>query len=680
MPFTNLCFIKGAAVVAAVLAAFVFTAAPSEASWVNSDIAGSSAAGDKLSLRDDFHRAVNHDWFLKAKIRPGESAVNSFSERDDEVEAQIKKLLHDKTLNSHEALLARRFHEMALDWKTRDNLGLAPVMPLIKRIESVKTLEELTAYLTDDTVPHFGTRLVDMGTTPDNKDASNLTVAVSRTGLMLRDADEYKLPEFSESTKRRKAANDVFVLALLKRAGYSDEKAAQMNGGMFRVEKAIAAPSMGLKALYSPEANALLYNVRTKKELAAASTKFPLIRIIDSLGYGDSREFVLTEPKWLEAMDAYYKPENLEDLKSFLIIRTLTGTASLLDRKAKKLGDARGNAILGTTGALPDAKYAYELVSSYLGEPIGKIYVEKYVTAKTKEDVKEIISEVVDYYRVMIKGETWLSAATREKAVKKLDALTVRVAYPDKWEDFSTLDFKGAKDGGTLVDAVAAVDRFERARDVKLVNTKVDKTKWLADPQEVNAYYSPSDNSINIPSGILGGVFYSPDAPVEERLGGIGMVIGHEITHAFDTNGAQYDENGNFINWWTEADNAAFKKRAKVISDYFSTLEALPGVNADGELVLSEAIADLGGLKSMCAIGHGKKDFDFSKLFRAYARTWRIQTTKEAEEYKNKEDVHPLAFMRTNATVQQMPEFYEAFGVREGDGMYLAPEKRIVLW
>ena len=681
MTFSYVDIIKNTALfAAAIVAACGIFALPADAAWKNTDIAGSSSAAEKPALHDDFHGAVNHDWFLKAKIRPGESSVNSFSERADEVEEQIKKLLADKSLKSHEAALAQRFHELLLDWKSRDKLGISPVMPLISRIEAIKTMDELTAYLTDDSIPHFGSRLLDMGTMPDNKDASNLTVAVSRTGLMLRDADEYKRPEFSESTKRRKAANDKFIIALLRRAGYSPEKAKEMNDGLFRFEKATALPSMGLKMLYSPEADALLYNVRTKKELASAAKGFPLIAVMNSLGYGSAREFVLMEPKWLDAMAAYYKPENLEDIKSALIIRTLTGTSGLLDRDARKLADARGNEVLGTKGSLPDDKYAYETVSDYLGEPIGKLYAERYVTAQTKADVKEIIAEVIDYYREMIKGELWLSDTTRAKAVKKLDSITVRAAYPDKWEDFSALDFKGAKEGGTLIAAAAAIARFERERDVKLVNTKVDRSKWLAVPQEVNAYYSPRDNSINIPAGILGGVFYSPKATIEERLGGIGMVIGHEITHAFDTNGAQYDEAGNFKNWWKEADYEAFKKRAKVISDYFSTLEALPGVKADGELVLSEATADLGGLKSMTAIGRGKKDFDFAKLFRAYARTWRIQTTKEAEEYKNKEDVHPLAFMRTNATVQQMPEFYEAYGIKEGDGMYLPPEKRIALW
>lgn len=676
-------YISGAKLAAFLMAALVplfVLAAPASAAWKNSDITGSVKAEEKARLQDDFHRSVNHDWLSSAKIRAGEASVNSFSEREDEVEAQIKALLADKTLSSHEAKLAQSFHSLALDWKSRDSAGITPVLPYLKRIEAVKSLEELTSYLTDSSIAHFGGFLCDMGTQPDNRDASNYTTGIYRAGLLLRDADEYRKPELSESAKRRKSANDLLASKMLKKAGYSQEEAQKLIESHFEVEKVIAAQAMGLKKLYAPESRRERYNVRSRKELEAASPNFPLVQLADSLGYGKSREFVLSEPKWLEAMNDLYREENLRKLKAFLLVRTVLSTANLLDREARNWSVEAGNAVLGSKGSVPDDKYAYNLVSSYLDEPLGRVYAAKYADPASKERIKEVIAEVVAYYRTMLKDEKWLSEKTRAKAVKKLDNLTVRVSYPDKWEDYSGLNFAGAEDGGSLTEAVFKIGRFERERDAKQVNTKVDRSKWFAVPQMVNAYYSPSDNSINIPAGILGGVFYSPHYSAEETLGGIGMVIGHEITHAFDTNGSQYDEKGNMVNWWTEADNSAFKDRAKLISDYYSTLEAMPGVKADGELVLSEAIADLGGVGCMTAIGRGKKDFDFAKFFKTYARCWRIQTTSEAEEYKTREDVHPLAFLRTNVNVQQMPEFYSVFGIKPEDGMYLAPEKRVALW
>ncbi|MDO4561619.1 MAG: M13 family metallopeptidase [bacterium] len=671
---------KGAMLFATAFLCLAGAAGTAEAAWVNSDITALPAGAESPSPRDDFHAAVNHDWLKSAKIRDGEILVNSFSERADEVEAQIKQLLKDRSLKSHEATLTQRFHKMLLDWKSRDKLGMAPVAPYLKRIEAIGNMDEMTAYLTDADDPYFGSVLFGVGVTADNRDATNHTVAISPAGLLLADADEYRAKELSPSAKRRKEANDVFIVKLLQKAGYDKARAEAMNEGLFRIEKAMAAQAMGLKELYSPEAQAALYNVRTKEQLLEASKAFPLAAVIDSLGYGHSREFVLMQPKWLDSLNGLYRPENLEDLKSYLIIRSLLSTANLLDRETRAWSVARGNAVMGSSGAIPDEKYAYEMVSAYLGEPLGRLYAGKYVDSKTKTQIEELIAEVVAYYRNMLRGETWLTEDTRNKAISKLDNLTVRVAYPDKWEDFSALSFKDMKEGGSLVEAAGAIADFERRRDVALVNTKVDKSKWFAVPQEVNAYYSPEDNSINIPAGILGGAFYSPAGNAEELLGGIGMVIGHEITHAFDTNGSQYDEKGNFVNWWTAEDRKAFNSRAKTISDYFSTFEVLPGVKADGELVLSEAIADLGGLSCMTAIGRGKKDFDFAKFFQTFAGVWRNRTTKEAEEYRVKEDVHPLPYLRTNVNVQQMPEFYRAFGVKPGDGMYLAPEKRVALW
>lgn len=652
--------------------------------WVNSDVEFTHDASDAKapSLQDDFHRAVNFGWLTLTPIKEGKSSVNSFSERSDEVEEEIKALLNDTSLTSHEAKITQKFHALLRDWERRNKLGIAPVMPYIERIEAIKDMDALTEYLTDADDPHFGSVLFGVGATPDKRDASNYTVAIATAGLMLGDADEYRAEELSPSAQRRKSANDVYIVKLLKNAGYDESRAKAMNEALFRVEKHLAQNAMGLKKLHSPEARAELYNVRTKEQLSSEASVFPLVAVIDSLGYGDSREFVLMQPKWLESMNSLYCAENLDDIKSYLIIRTLLSTANLLDRKTRVLSIERRNAILGTSGEIPDDTYSYEMTSGWLGEPLGRVWAERHASPETKANIEHLISQVVDYYREMLRGESWLTQATREKAIAKLDELTVRVSYPDKWEDYYALDFRDAINGGTLLEAAAAIDKFELKRDVKLVNTKVDKTKWIAEAQMVNAYYSPSDNSINIPAGILGGVFCPENgkAEWEKILGGIGMVIGHEITHAFDTNGSQYDEHGNFINWWTDEDRAAFKERAKSISDYYSKFNAFHDLPVDGELVLSEAIADLGGLSCMAAIGRSIEGFDFAEFFRSYARVWRCKTTRQAEEYRVKQDVHPLPFMRTNVNVQQLPEFYETFGVKEGDGMYLAPEERISLW
>lgn len=651
-----------------------------EASWVNSDITAPGDVSGKPSPRDDFHFAENYEWLQAAKIKIGESYVSSFSERSDEVEEEIRALLADDSIKGHEAVLTRRFYRMLLEWDERDRMGTEPVMPYIARIEKIKTMDDLTAYLTDADDPHFGSLLMRAGVTPDGRDATNETVTIWPSSLLLSNANDYRVAKLGGPAKRCKDANDVFIVKLLKKAGYEAERAKAMNDAVFRIEKKLSAKSMGTEELRMPEARRACYNVRTRKELAAASANFPLVAILDSLGYGESREFVLREPEWLKNINEVYVQENLEDIKCLLIARTLFSNANMLDREARGWAAERTNSIMGSSGSIPDETYAYEMLKTLLDEPLGRVYAEKYADPAVKERIEALIHKVVDYYREMLRKEEWLSKKTREKAIAKLDALTVRAAYPEKWEDFSELDFKDHAAGGSLTEAAAAILRFERKRDAKLVNTKVDKSKWITSPQTVNAYYLPSDNSINIPAGILGGVFYPKDGKTEGLLGGIGMVIGHEITHAFDTNGSQYDENGNMLNWWTEEDKKKFDARAKAISDYFSTLDAMPGIKVNGKMVLSEAIADLGGLSCMTVIARGIEGFDFPKFFGAYAKVWRSRATKEFEEYITKEDVHPRSFLRTNVNVQQLQEFYDAFGVRPGDGMYLAPEKRLALW
>lgn len=313
-----------------------------------------------------------------------------------------------------------------------------------------------------------------------------------------------------------------------------------------------------------------------------------------------------------------------------------------------------------------------------LGMAIGRVYVDRYLPPKAKADVEALIDEVIAMYRKRLAGADWLSAATREKAVEKLDALTARVGYPTSWPDYSKLSVPA---GAGLIEYAMAVGRFENERARVKVNQPVDREEFLMSPQIVNAYYLPTDNSINILAGILGGVFYDPDAPREENMGGIGMIIGHEITHAFDKNGSLYDKNGNFgESWWTDEDRAAFKKRTDAVAAYWSNIEVLPGLNIDGDMCVGEIVADLGGMTCMVEIGRETPGFNFATMFKAYARAWRLIESREMAEFLLANDVHAPGHLRTNGTVQQLDEFYKAFAVEKGDGMYLAPENRLRVW
>ena len=316
---------------------------------------------------------------------------------------------------------------------------------------------------------------------------------------------------------------------------------------------------------------------------------------------------------------------------------------------------------------------------------VGKMYADAYVQPKTKQDVEELITKVVAVYRERLQNTSWLGEDTRKKAIEKLDALKVRVAYPDDWSlyDYTGLTLKSKEEGGNLLTNVMAIKEMNREQNVQKALTPIDSNMWIttqAAPQTVNAFYYFLDNSINIPAGILGGDFYDPEASEEKMMGTIGMIIGHEITHGFDTGGSQFDKDGNLKNWWTSEDKAAFANRTAKVAEYFGQFEVLPGVFVNGQLTIGETVADLGGLSCMLEIAGTMEDFDYTTFFTSYATLWKEQASQNILELQTRTDAHPPGYLRTNAIVQQVQEFYDTFNVTEGDGMYLAPEDRLSVW
>jgi putative endopeptidase len=330
----------------------------------------------------------------------------------------------------------------------------------------------------------------------------------------------------------------------------------------------------------------------------------------------------------------------------------------------------------GSTGREKDEAVAFRTVREELTTPMDRTYLERYDSSEKKERITKICEDVIDVYHKMLKSEDWMSDETKDKAIEKLDAITINAVYPEKWIDYSDLDLKGL----SYFDCRKEICLFDKKLDYQKINGKVDHEIWDFDILETNAYYNPQDNSINIILGILEDPFYRDGMSDEELLGGIGSVIGHEISHAFDTKGAQYDKDGNYTNWWKDEDYEAFKKRADKLIKYYDAMTVWEGQNVIGTSIQTEAIADMAGVKSLLLIAEGKDDFDYDKFFSAYATIWRRINTREFEYYCLTQDTHPLHFLRTNATLQQFDEFLDTYDIKEGDKMYLAPEDRVSVW
>ncbi|MEG0273370.1 MAG: M13 family metallopeptidase [Hydrogenoanaerobacterium sp.] len=643
--------------------------------WINSNILGSVTEETKVSLKDDFHLAMNKDWLATAKIGEGHSQVSVLNARDDEVRNQILSLIKGKEQTTHEGKLVQQLFKDYMDIEKRNERGLKPLIPFIEEIQKIKTLDDLTAYTLR--LDQFNNSLFTKEAMADFKDSTNSALYINGTHFMLGDADEYK--QMTSVGKHNKIATTAMLQKLLERLGYTPESAASTIDLMFSLETKIASASLGSSDMKQPNYASKIYNPFTLEALKEASPTFPIVTMLKDYTDVGINRFILTDTKWLSKMNELYTPENIEGFKAILLCNTISKIAPYLDQECMVILDEFRSTMAGITihSVLEDK--AYNLCSEYLDMTIGRMFAENYVSPDTKQTVEKLITEVVAIYKKRLSATEWLGKETREKAIEKLDNLQVRVAYPDDWSKYDVSDIVFSKEG-SLIDDILAIDLHSHHEQIKSLLEPIDSEKWDGlSPQTVNAFYNLTDNSINIMAGILGGVFYNPEGSIEETTGGIGVIIGHEITHAFDTRGSQYDKNGNLNNWWTDADRAAFVELTNKVDAYFSSIEVLPGKYVDGQLTIGETVADLGGFSCMLEMAKNYKNFNYESFFKKYAHIWPEKESIELSE-RLLQDVHAPGYLRTNVTVQQFQEFYDTFGISEGDGMYLAPKRRLSVW
>ncbi|MBU5457502.1 M13 family metallopeptidase [Oscillibacter sp. MSJ-31] len=324
---------------------------------------------------------------------------------------------------------------------------------------------------------------------------------------------------------------------------------------------------------------------------------------------------------------------------------------------------------------------AAQQVQALLADYLSRTYVDEYFSAKAKSDVEEMIGEFIAIYKERILAQDWMSAETKAKAVKKLDTMGVKVGYPDSWEScLDRAEIKSPAEGGSFFSNVIAIQMAMKQDVLAHQNDAPDKSEWIMTPFTVNACYNPSANDITFPAAILQSPLYDVNASREENLGGIGYIIAHEITHAFDNNGAKFDENGSAADWWTAEDYAAFQQKCQAVAEWYDGQEAYPGIACSGALTISENVADLGAAKCIVAAAKKLDHPDLDKLFRAVANTWASTTSRQMREYLAVTDVHAPDKLRCNRVLQTLPEFYTTYGIRPGDGMWTAPETRVSVW
>jgi len=624
------------------------------------------------SPKDDLYLYANYDWARKTEIPPGYRLVASFSAVADEIREMCLAVLTDDGLQGEDASLVQGLYRAWLDWDTRNSLGVEPLQKIADRILAVSDLDGLTA-LFCDRAAHAG-QVFAFGIDISMNDSETYLLYVSPPDLLLGDSAEYV--KRTELGDRYVAAYRTAAAKMLPKLGYAEDEALEMMDRALALETELAGGIMNSAERMSPDYLQRINNEMSPDEAYALCENFPLSTIIDAWGYGAAESCLVTEPAYLEKLDAVYTEERLEDLKNYLLVCAAMRNMDALDRDCYELSVDFSNTVNGSTGSIPDEEAAYTIVCDALTVPMDRAFLAKYDSTQMKADITRICRESIAYYRDMLDHEDWLSADTRAKAIEKLDALTINAVYPEKWRDYSGLSLEGLN----YCDCMNAISEFDEDYNRSLLNTKVDPELWKFDILDTNACYVPQDNCINIFRGILGGVIYREDMSAEELYAGIGSVIGHEISHAFDTNGSQFDACGILNNWWTEEDYSAFLTRAQKLIDYYDTITAFSGYHVQGANIQTEAIADMAGVKCMLGLLEQKGDADYRTFFEAYARLWARLNTREKEYYDLTQDVHPLHYLRVNVTVQQFDRFLETYDITEGDGMYLDPAARISVW
>ena len=664
-------------IVSILLALAPFCALAQETPWRNTTVVG-AIQGYNPKLSDDFYAAVNRDWLISTKIPEGYPNAGYFTERKQQVNKELMGLMTNKSLKGRDAQNVQNLYALYLDWEVRKDSGLSALKEIVGRVQAIKTMDELRAYLASKDCLYNGANFCGFNAGADISNPIRSATSVYSTSLTLVDEAEYKA--LTQNGRNTKEFRDSISLHVLQKLGYGAAEAKALLEQKYKFEAALAPSMFTTEDENSPDYYKDILNKKTIAELKALSPNFPLVQIMKTRGMDKAVRIYLTEPKWLERLNELFVPENLENLKAYIIDGVARGTAKFLDKESYDFYMAAARKRLGIMEAQSYEQDACDFVADSVSVPLSKLYAKNCVDKEAKPRVTKLIKKTIAEYKKIIAAQDWLCESTKKKAIAKVSATRIHVAYPALWDNYSALDIRSAAEGETFFSAVQKLSAFYINKTNKRVNKFLGSGMWNSKVYQVNAFNGFTNNSINIIAGIIGGPFYRPDMKDEELYGTLGAVIGHEISHSFDATGSQFNKFGAMKNWWTDQDWAFFEERSQKIAGYFDSMNTLGNRHQSGKTLQGEAAADIGGIKVMLELAKKNKNFDYKLFFETYARLWESLSQKEYADYRLNDDTHPFDYLRVNVSVQQFDEFYETYGIKPGDGMYLAPEKRVGIW
>lgn len=633
---------------------------------------------EKKRYQDDFYEYVNEDILAMVELGETDAQWTWFGElmavADHDMDEIILELAKSEKIypkgTSEQKI--KDMYECISNVENRNATGLGPLQPHMDTIRNATTIEEYVNALSLLS-GEFGFSSIVGGYYIDQDMADS-----SMNSVYMMYADTLIGKEYLENPQMQEYVDVYYTYMrnMLEEFGMSQEEAADTVSEIDVLLRDICSSSLSMEEYYSPS---ITYNVFTKEELQELYTNVDVEKMLKTLRIDSADKYIVSDVKQAKKINELLVEENLEVLKDFSTFVMLNDVAEYSTEEYAKLADDLDRQLHGVTSSLSDEDIWMNLTQDMLSWDFGKIYVEKYFSEESKADVESMIEKIKEAYKEIIRNQEWMSEATKEKAICKLDTMQVKIGYPDEWpESMEMMQVTPISEGGSLLSNMLVNMQVSIEDNLQDLNRPVDRTTWSMTPQTVNAYYNPNNNEIVFPAAILQPPFYDPKGDEASNLGGIGYVIAHEITHAFDSNGALYDEYGNYSVWWTQEELQKYKELSQSIVDYYGNYE-VAGMKVDGSLTLSENIADLGAMTCITSILSGDKD-GLAQFFSQLAYIWASEETIAYQMYLLSNDTHAPNKVRVNAVLSSNDAFYEVYDIEETDGMYVAPEYRVGVW
>ncbi|MBD45634.1 MAG: endothelin-converting protein [Flavobacteriaceae bacterium] len=641
-----------------------------------------------INPKDDFYNYVNGNWMKNTKIPEDRTIWGGFSVLRKSTDKDVLDILAKAKKNGNynadtDQAKALFLFDSKLDIDTRNTAGINPLQPALDAIASINNLNDLQTVLM--TVPNVSSPFMEFVSFGDLNDSTINAAYLTENGLGLGERDYYLDMDTKSVEIRSKYVEH--ISRMLQFLGDDEISAIASAEKILTMETELAIPrldkvqSRDMRNYNNPtsisDIQLLIPSFDIQKMMADKKIK----QKIDTL--------IVTQPKFINALNSFLTKHTIDDIKTLLRWDTFVSSAGRLTEEIEVANwEFYSNYLRDAKEMRPAKERALAVVNNNVGEALGQLYVDAKFPPEAKEKAEVMIANVIAAYQARIQVLDWMSTETKTKAIEKLDKFTVKIGYPDTWEDYSTLDIKKSN---TYFENISAINKWSTANNLSEIGEPVDKTEWGMSPQTVNAYFNPLNNEIVFPAAILQAPFYDYLADDAVNYGGIGAVIGHEISHAFDDSGARFNANGNLVNWWSEEDLKQFTTRGDALATQYSKIEVLDSVYINGKFTLGENIGDLGGvlgaydgLQMLYEKNGRPEDIDGftaeQRFFMSWATVWRTLTRDEELRNRIKTDPHSPGRIRATQPLINIDTFYEAFDIKEGDGMFVPVEERVRIW